>query len=110
MTKQELMDYSKEELATWILRNSFLRPLESDMKHIHIQYLLDKDAELTNKAHIQETALLEKVKEIKGTSIDQKYKKAFVYDQYFKLRKKNIKAYEKRQKEINKCMEECYGK
>lgn len=53
MTKQELMDYSKEELATWILRNSFLRHLESDMKHIHIQYLLDKDAELADKAYMK---------------------------------------------------------
>ena len=110
MTKQELMNYSKEELVAWILRNSFRRPLESDMKHLHIQYLLDKDAELTDKAHREEIDLLEKYKRMKKDTIDQIIRKHAIWEKYMLMTIKNQKAWDKRQKEINKCMEECDGK
>lgn len=49
MTEQELLKYSKEELAMFILRKNFLYDIEDGIRDVHIQYLLDKDKELTEE-------------------------------------------------------------
>ena len=50
MNMQKLLIYTKEELATYILQHCFFnKNIEEDMHHIHCQFLLEKDRELTNK-------------------------------------------------------------
>lgn len=52
MKLNDLLKFSKEELAMYILKHTFSHDdLEQDMKGIHIQFLLDKDNELTEKEH-----------------------------------------------------------
>lgn len=102
MTKEKLMSYSKEELATYIIRNMFLRDIENDMKHIHIQNLLYKDQELSDKAHWDELSFLNKIKTMPGNTFEERLEKMKAWDEYKKMTKKNQAAYEKRQNEINK--------
>ena len=56
MNMQKLLVYTKEELATYILKYCFFfdKNIEEDMQDIHCQFLLEKDRELTNKEHEEE--------------------------------------------------------
>lgn len=106
MTVEQLMCYSKEELATYIIRNMFLRDIENEMKHIHIQNLLDKDQKLTDKAYWDERSLLNKIKKMPGNTFEERFERMKVWDEYNKLTKKNQAAYDKRQKEIESLVSE----
>lgn len=103
MNMQKLLIYTKEELATYILQHCFFnKNIEEDMHHIHCQFLLEKDRELTNKEHEQETKLLNQLYKMPKTTNEEKLEILKVYKKYQKLSNKNQVAYEKRQKEINK--------
>lgn len=102
MNMKKLMVYSKEELILYILKNCFSRDIENDMKHIHVQNLLDKDMILSEKAHSEEIKLLNKISNMQENTFELKLEKMKAYDKYYKLCKKNEIAFEKRQKEINK--------
>ena len=103
---QKLLAYTKEELATYILKKCFLnRNIEEDMEHIHCQFLLEKDRELTNKEHEEEMKLLHRIQKMPNTTLEEQVKRMKAYEKYKKLSNKNTVAYEKRQKEIDKLME-----
>lgn len=100
-----LMKYSKEELATFILRNNFLHNIETEMKYIHNQFLIEKDAKATDKEHSEELKLLEIIKAMPVSTFEEVLERMKLWDKYKKLEKKNITAYKKRQIEINKCID-----
>jgi hypothetical protein len=102
---QKLLTYTKEELATYILKNCFLRDIEKDMKSIHIQFLLDKDAELMTKEQEEEDQLFNKFKSLPHTTFEENAKRIKAFEKYVKISEKNRIAYEKRQTEINKLLE-----
>ena len=105
MTMQELLKYSKEELAMFILRNDFLYDIHSGMQDVHIQYLLDKDRELTEEEHKKEMELLETFKKMPQGTLEEQIKRLKVWDKYKKLSDRNTIAYDKRQKEINRLLD-----
>ena len=105
MTKEELLKYSKEELAMFILRKHFLYDIDSGMKGIHIQYLLDKDKELTEEEHKKEMELLETLKKMPQRTLEEQAKRLKVWEKYKKLSDSNTIAYNKRQKEINRLLD-----
>lgn len=105
MTKEELLKYSKEELAMFILRNNFLHNLDDDMRHIHIQCLLDKDRELTEEEHKKENELLEAFKKMPQRTFEEQAKRLKVWGKYKKLRDRNTVAYHKRQEEIDRLLD-----
>ena len=94
MTMQKLLEYSKEELAMFILRNNFLYDIDDGMQDVHIQYLLDKDRELT-----------ETFKKMPQGTLEEQIKRLKVWDKYKKLSDRNTIAYDKRQKEINRLLD-----
>ena len=105
MTMQELLKYSKEELAMFILRNNFLYNIDDGMQDVHIQYLLDKDKELTEEEHKKEMELLEILKKMPQRTLEEQFKRLKVWEKYKKLSDKNTIAYNKRQEEINKLLD-----
>jgi hypothetical protein len=106
MKLNDLLKFSKEELAMYILKHTFSHnDLESDMKNIHIQFLLDKDNELTEKEHQEEMELLQKLNEMPSSTVEEKVERLRTFEQYKKLIKSNTESCNKRQKEINKWME-----
>jgi hypothetical protein len=107
MKLNDLLKLPKEELAMYILRHTFSHNnLEQDMKGIHIQFLLNKDEELTEKEHQKEKKLFQKLMKMPSSTFEEKVKRLEVYEQYKKLCKSNTESYNKRQKEIDKWMEE----
>ena len=105
MTEQELLKYSKEELAMFILRKKFLYDIESGMRDVHIQYLLDKDRELTEEEHKKEKELFEKIKKMPQRTLEEQAKRLKVLERYKKLSDMNTVAYDKRQKEIDRLLD-----
>jgi len=105
MTMQELLEYSKEELAMFILRKNFLHDIDADMQDVHTQYLLDKDRELTEKEHKEEMELLEAFKKMPQRTFDEQVKRLKVWEKYKKLSDRNTIAYNKRQKEIDRLLD-----
>ena len=100
---QKLLAYTKEELATYILRYCFLdKNIEEDMQDIHCQFLLEKDREFTNKEHEEEMELLHQLQKMPNTTFEEQVKRMKMYEKFKKLSDKNTTAYEKRQKEIDK--------
>jgi len=104
MTMQELLKYSKEELAMFILRNNFLYNLDAGMQNVHIQYLLDKDRELTEEEHKKENELFEKFKKMPQRTLEEQTKRLKVWESYKQLSDRNTIAYNKRQKEIDRLL------
>lgn len=103
---QKLLAYTKEELATYILKHCFFnKDIEGDMQHIRCQLLLEKDRELTDREHEEEMKLLHRLQKMPNTTLEEQVKRMKAYEKYKKLSDKNSVAYEKRQKEIDKLME-----
>ncbi len=105
MTMQELLEYSKEELAMFILRNNFLHNIDDGMRDVHIQYLLDKDRELTEEEHKKENELFETFKKMPRRTLEEQTKRLKVWEKYKKLSDRNTIAYNKRQKEIDRLLD-----
>lgn len=100
---QKLLVYTKEELATYILKYCFSdKNIEESMQDIHCQFLLDKDKELTSKEHEEEMELIHRLQKMPNTTLEEQIKRANMYEKLKKLMGKNTAAYEKRQKEIDK--------
>ena len=107
MNIQKLLIYTKEELATYILKHHFFdENIEEDMQDIHCQFLLEKDREFTNKEHEEEMKLLHQLQKMPNTTFEEQVKREKMYEKLKKLRDKNTDAYEKRQKEIDKLYRE----
>lgn len=107
MNMQKLLIYTKEELATYILKYRFFdKNIEEDMQDIHCQFLLEKDRELTNKEHEEEMKLLHQLQKMPNTTFEERVKRMKMYEKFKKLSDKNTTAYEKRQKEIDKLYRE----
>ena len=105
MKLNDLLKFSKEELAMYILRHITCHDnLESDMRSIHIQSLLDKDNELTEKEHQKETELLQKLSKMPSSTVEEKVERLRTFEQYKKLINSNLESYNKRQREIDKWM------
>ena len=99
---QKLLTYTKEELATYIIRYCFLdKNIEENMQDIHCQFLLEKDKELTNKGHKEEIELLCQLRKMSNTTIEEQAKKVKAYEKFKKLIDRNNAAYKERQKEID---------
>ena len=99
---QKLLAYTKEELATYILRYCFLdKNIEENMQYIHCQFLLEKDKELTSKGHKEEIELLCQLQKMPNTTIEEQAKKVKAYEKFKKLIDRNNAAYKERQKEID---------
>lgn len=100
---QKLLIYTKEELATYILKYCFSdKNIEESMQDIHCQFLLDKDNELTSKEHEEEMEFIHQLQKMPNTTLEEQVKKANMYEKLRKLMGKNTAAYKKRQKEIDK--------
>lgn len=107
MDIQKLLIYTKEELATYILKHYYPNEdIEEDMKDIHCQLLLEKDTELTNKEHEEEMKLLQQLQEMPNTTLKEQIKVKKLYEKFKKLCNENTVAYEKRQKEIDKLLKD----
>ena len=105
MNMQKLLIYTKEELATYILKHCFFdKNIEEDMQDIHCQFLLEKDRELTNKEHEEEMKLLHLLQKMPDTTSEEVVRRMKAYEEFKKLSDKNTVAYEKRHKEIAKLM------
>lgn len=103
MNMQKLLIYTKEELATYILKYRFFdKRIEKNMQDIHCQLLLEKDRELTDKEHEEEMKLLHRLQEMPNTTFEERVKRLKEYEKFKKLSDKNTAAYKKRQKEIDK--------
>lgn len=103
MNMQKLLIYTKEELATYILKYRFFdKRIEKNMQYIHCQLLLEKDRELTDKEHEEEMKLLHRLQEMPNTTFEERVKRLKEYEKFKKLSDKNTAAYKKRQKEIDK--------
>lgn len=99
---QKLLIYTKEELATYILKYSFFdKNIEENMHYIHCQLLLEKDKELTNKEYEKEMELLHQVQEMPSKTLEEQAKRMKLYEKLKKLINKNTTAYKERQKEID---------
>ena len=105
MDIQKLLIYTKEELATYILQNNFLSNIESDLKYIHVQKLIEEDEKINKREYKKMTLLLEKIKNMPCSTIDDQFNRAIMFEKYKKNQEKNILAYKKRQAEINKLLE-----
>lgn len=101
---KNLLVYSKEELATFILQKCFYCDIEREMKQIHIQYKLDKDRELIEKNYKEERELLNKLHNMPKTTLKKKAEAIKLFAKYKRLLEKNNAAYEKRQIEIDKLL------
>ena len=100
---QKLLIYTKEELATYILKHRFFdKNIEEDMQKIHCQFLLEKDREFTNKEYEEEMKLLRQLQKMPKTTFEEQVMRMKMFEKFKKLSDKNTVAYEKRQKEINK--------
>ena len=100
MKLNELLKFPKEELAMYILKHTVsYENLEREMKYIHVQYLIDKDEELT-----EEDELLEAFKKMPQSTIEEKIEKLKVWEKYKKLSSKNMAANNKRQEEIKRLL------
>lgn len=98
----KLLAYTKEELATYILRYCFSdKNIEENLRYIHCQLLLEKDKELTSKGHKEEIELLCQLRKMPNTTIEEQAKKVKAYEKFKKLIDRNNAAYKERQKEIN---------
>ena len=104
MDIQNLLIYTKEELATYILQNNFLSDIESDLKYIHVQKLIEEDEKINKREYKKMTLLLEKIKNMPCSTIDDQLDRAIMFDKYKKKQEKNMLAYKKRQAEINKLL------
>lgn len=105
MKLNDLLKFSKEELATYILRHTICHNnLELGMKNIHIQSLLDKDNELTEKEHQKEKKLFQKLMKMPSSTVEEKVERLRTFEQYKKLINSNMESYNKRQREIDKWM------
>ena len=103
MNMQKLLIYTKEELATYILKHCFFdKNIEEDMQDIHRQFLLEKDREFTNKEYEEEMKLLRQLQKMPKTTFKEQVMAMEMFEKFKKLSDKNTVAYEKRQKEINK--------
>ncbi len=103
MNMQKLLIYTKEELATYILKHRFFdKNIEEDMQEIHCQFLLEKDKEFTNKEYEEEMKLLRQLQKMPKTTFEEQVMTMKMFEKFKKLSDKNTVAYEKRQKEINK--------
>ena len=103
MNMQKLLIYTKEELATYILKHCFFdKNIEEDMQDIHCQFLLEKDREFTNKEYEEEMKLLHQLQKMPKTTFEEQVMTMKMFEKFKKLSDKNTVAYEKRQKEINK--------
>ena len=103
MNMQKLLIYTKEELATYILKYCFFdKNIEEDMQDIHRQFLLEKDREFTNKEYEEEMKLLHQLQKMPKTTFKEQVMAMEMFEKFKKLSDKNTVAYEKRQKEINK--------
>lgn len=102
MNIKELLNYTKEELAMYILRNCFGKDIKSGMESIHIQFLLDNDAKLTETEHEKEVKLLHKIQSMPHVTFEDNYKRLEMFEKYKKLSERNTSAYNKRQAEIDK--------
>ena len=103
MNMQKLLIYTKEELATYILKHRFFdKNIEEDMQKIHCQFLLEKDREFTNKEYEEEMKLLRQLQKMPKTTFEEQVMTMKMFEKFKKLSDKNTVAYEKRQKEINK--------
>ena len=103
MNMQKLLIDTKEELATYILKHSFVdKNIEEDMQDIHRQFLLEKDREFTNKEYEEEMKLLHQLQKMPKTTFKEQVMTMKMFEKFKKLSDKNTVAYEKRQKEINK--------
>ena len=103
MNMQKLLIYTKEELATYILKHHFFdKNIEEDMQDIHCQFLLEKDREFTNKEYEEEMKLLHQLQKMPKTTFKEQVMTMKMFEKFKKLSDKNTVAYEKRQKEINK--------
>ena len=100
MNMQKLLIYTKEELATYILKHC--KNIEEDMQDIHCQFLLEKDREFTNKEYEEEMKLLHQLQKMPKTTFKEQVMTMKMFEKFKKLSDKNTVAYEKRQKEINK--------
>lgn len=104
MDIQKLLIYTKEELATYILQNNFLSDIESDLKYIHVQKLIEEDEKINKREYKKMTLLLEKIKNMPCSTIDDQFNIAIMFEKYEKNQEKNMLAYKKRQAEINKLL------
>jgi hypothetical protein len=105
MKLNDLLKFSKEELAMYILRHTFSHnDLESDLKNIHIQSLLDKDNELTEKEHQKEIKLYQKLSKMPSSTVEEKIERLRTFEQYKRLINSNLESYNKRQREIKTLM------
>jgi hypothetical protein len=105
MKLNDLLKFPKEELAMYILRHTFSHnDLESDMKNIHIQFLLDKDNELTEKEHQKEIKLYQKLSKMPSSTVEEKIERLRTFEQYKRLINSNLESYNKRQREIKTLM------
>lgn len=105
MTMQKLLIYTKEELATYILKYRFSdKNIEKNLQYIHCQFLLEKDRELTDKEHEEEMKLLHQLQKMPNTTFEEQVKRMKAYEKFKKLSDKNTVAYKKRQKEIDRLM------
>ena len=104
MDIQKLLIYTKEELAIYILQNNFLSNIESDLKYIHVQKLIEEDEKINKREYKKMTLLLEKIKNMQCSTIDDQLDRAIMFDKYKKKQEKNMLAYKKRQAEINKLL------
>lgn len=103
MNMQELLIYTKEELAIYILKYCFSdKNIEENMQYIHFQSLIENDRELTNKGHEEEMKLLYQLQKMPNATLEEQMKKLKTYERFNKLIDKNTIAHEKRQKEIDK--------
>ncbi|MBO6101001.1 MAG: hypothetical protein J6P07_06705, partial [Spirochaetaceae bacterium] len=79
--------------------------IDDVMQDIHIQYLLDKDKELTEEGHKKEMELLEAFKKMPQRTFEEQIKRLKVWERYKKLSDRNTIAYNKRQKEIDRLLD-----
>lgn len=96
MDIQKLLIYTKEELATYILQNNFLSNIESGLKYIHVLKLIEEDEKINKREYKEMTLLLEKIKNMPNSTIDDKFNKAIMFEKYKKKFEKNMLAYKKK--------------
>lgn len=88
MDIQKLLIYTKEELATYILQNNFLSDIESALKHIHVQKLIEEDEKINKREYKEMTLLLEKIKNMPCSTINDRVNKVIMFEKYKKNQKK----------------------
>ena len=88
MDIQKLLIYTKEELATYILQNNFLSDIEGDLKHIHVQKLIEEDEKINKREYKKMTLLLEKIKNMPCSTIDDQFDRAIMFNKYKRKQEK----------------------